>query len=270
MAERFELHFTDAEQYTDAISLLTEHTGLSKTRVKDAMSKGAVWLRRKGKQRRLRRSKTKLLPADQIALFYDSSILEITPPEPELIDDRGSFSVWSKPPGLLSGGSRFGDHCAIDRVVSKYLDRQTFIVHRLDHFAWGLMLLAHNKRSAGGIGAQFQSASVGKRYQAIVHGNLNTKLDIKAPVKGKPANSLIIPIAWSQNQTLVNVTITTGRKHQIRVHLSAEGYPIVGDRQYGGGNKTDLQLASVELSFTHPGNHTQLTYSLTQDRRPVL
>ncbi len=270
MTDHLELPFTDTEKSSDAVSILTERTGLSKTRVKDAMSKGAVWLRRNGKQRRLRRATTELLPADQIALFYDRDILQRRPPEPDLIDDRGSFSIWSKPPGLISGGSRFGDHCSINRVVSKYLGRQTYIVHRLDHFAWGLMLLAHNKKSAGFIGKQFQEGSVSKLYQAIIQGNLTNSLNIDAPVHGKPAISLVTPIAWNQNRTLVNVKITTGRKHQIRIHLSGEGYPIVGDRQYGSCDKSDLQLASVELSFVNPENGAQLSYSLTNDRRPEL
>ena len=75
MTELLELPFTDVEQSADAVSLLTERTGLSKTRVKEAMSKGAAWLKRKGRQRRLRRSKTKLLATDQIAMFYDRRYL---------------------------------------------------------------------------------------------------------------------------------------------------------------------------------------------------
>ena len=137
MTELLELPFTDVEQSADAVSLLTERTGLSKTRVKEAMSKGTGWLKHRGTQRRLRREKTEVLAADQIAMFYDPEILAMTPPQPDLIDDEVGFSIWSKPAGLMSGGSRFGDHCAIDRVVSKKLDQQTYIVHRLDHFAWG-------------------------------------------------------------------------------------------------------------------------------------
>ena len=132
------------------------------------------------------------------------------------------------------------------------------------------MLLAHNKKSAGFIGKQFQAASVGKRYQAIVHGNLTNRLHIDTPVQGKASISLVTPIVWNQDRTLVNVKITTGRKHQIRIHLSGEGYPVVGDRQYGSSEKSDLQLASVELSFTHPENGAQLSYSLPKNHRPQL
>ena len=58
-------------------------------------------------------------------MFYDPEILAMTPPEPDLIDDRDVSSIWSNPAGLMSGGSRFGDHCTIYRVVSKKLDRKT-------------------------------------------------------------------------------------------------------------------------------------------------
>ena len=194
----------------------------------------------------------------------------MTPPEPDLIDDGDGFSIWSKPAGLMSGGSRFGDHCAIDRVVSKKLDRQTYIVHRLDHFTWGLMVLAYDRKSAAGITTQFQALSVGKTHQPIIHGDLQDTLQIDAPIEGKPASSIATPVARDQGRTLTAVAIKTGRKHQIRVHLSEKGYPIVGDRQYGSTDKADLQLASVELSFADPLTGAQLTYSLAEDQRPAL
>ena len=92
--------------------------------------------------------------------------------------------------------------------------------HRLDHSAWGLMVLAHDRKSAAGIVAQFQARSVGKTYQALVHGDLQDTLQIVAPIKGKPASSIATPVAWDQGRTLTAVAIKTGRKHQIRVHLS--------------------------------------------------
>jgi tRNA pseudouridine32 synthase/23S rRNA pseudouridine746 synthase len=71
----------------------------------------------------------------------------------------------------MSGGTRFGDHCAIDRLVSKILGRQTYFVHRLDHFVWGLIVLTHNKRTAANIAEQFKASSIDKLYQAIIHGS---------------------------------------------------------------------------------------------------
>ena len=92
------------------------------------------------------------------------------------------------------------------------------------------MVLAHDRKSAAGIAAQFQAGSVGKTYQAIVHDDLQDTLQIDAPIEGKPASSIATPVAWDQGRTLTTVAIKTGRKHQIRVHLSEKGYPIVGDR----------------------------------------
>ena len=98
--------------------------------------------------------------------------------------------------------------------------------------------------------------SVGKTYQAIVHGDLQDTLQIDAPIERKPASSIATPVAWDQGRTLTTVGIKTGRKHQIRVHLSEKDYPIVGDRQYG--------------STANPLTGAQLTYSLTEDQCPTL
>ena len=234
------------------------------------MAKGAVWLRRQGQRRRVRRASTKLRSDDQIALFYDSRILSQQPERPTLLDDQGSFTVWAKPAGLLSGGSRFGDHCAIDRVVSKELGRETFIVHRLDQFAWGLMVLAHDKNSAAAIATQFQERTVLKTYQAIVHGHLSEPIRAETPIEGKSALSIINPIRTGKAYSLISISISTGRKHQIRIHLAREGFAVVGDRRYGPVDHADLQLASVELAFRDPKSKCNRSYSLAESQRPTL
>lgn len=270
MTQRFELPFIEVPPGTNAVDLLAAHSQLSKTQIKDAMAKGAVWLLSQGRQRRLRRAKSELRPGDKIALFYDARILDTTPPTPALFDDQGGFSVWSKPAGLLSAGSRFGDHCAINRVVGRRLDRETFIVHRLDQFAWGLMVLAHDKQSAAAIAAQFEARSVDKTYQAIVHGQLRETIVVESPIDGKSAHSIITPLTDRADHTLVSISISTGRKHQIRIHLAGAGFPIVGDRQYGSADGSDLQLAAVELAFSDPKSDGNRRYSLPEPQRPTL
>mgnify|MGYP001262824909 CR=1 FL=1 len=270
MKNRIELNFGSIPPDTNIVDFLAARTRLSKTEIKNAMTKGAVWLRRQGQQRRVRRVRTELRSDDQIAFFYDSRILTKQPEKPTLLDDQRDFSVWTKPAGLLSSGSRFGDHCAIDRVVSKELGRKTFFVHRLDQFAWGLMVLAHDKNSTAAIAAQFRERTVTKTYQAIVHGQMSGPIRAETPIEGKSALSIIKPIKVGEAYSLVSISISTGRKHQIRIHLADAGFPIVGDRRYGLMESADLQLASVELAFRDPKSNSNRSYSLAESQRPTL
>lgn len=268
--DKFELNWTSPPTDIDALDFLAERTSLSRSRLKDAMTKGAVWIERQGKQKRLRRAKSRLTPAERIAVFYDPAILSTKPPHPECMADLGEFSIWIKPSGLLSGGSRFGDHCSIQRVIERTLDRPTFLVHRLDRFVHGVMVFAHSRKIAAALSKQFETRVVNKTYRAVVHGVLTDRLVLTTPVDGKYARSTIMPIESTDTITLVNVDIETGRKHQIRVHLSEAGYPVLGDRLHGSKDTADMQLASIELGFEHPVTGEQLNYTLPDELCPVL
>lgn len=257
----------------DAVELLAGATGLSRSRIKQAMTRGAVWLESGGNTRRLRRAKTALKPGDRISIYYASSILETEPPTPDLLHDGRDFSVWIKPAGAMSGGSRFGDHCAMDRLVEKALDRPARLVHRLDRFVWGVMAVAHSRQCAAWLSRQFQERRAEKCYQAIVHGELREPLRVEAAVDGREAISRIMPIEARDDWSLVSIEIDTGRKHQIRRHLAGIGHPVAGDRLYGGEEHPafpGLQLASVELSVIPPGAEAPRTFELPADRRPTL
>jgi tRNA pseudouridine32 synthase/23S rRNA pseudouridine746 synthase len=84
------------------IDLLGQATGLSKQRIKLAMTQGAV--SRGRNTRRLRRAKRALRAGDELHLYYDAAILAEVPPEPNLVADIGAYSVWCKPRGLLEVG----------------------------------------------------------------------------------------------------------------------------------------------------------------------
>ncbi len=255
-------------------------SGLSRTRIKDAMTKGAVWLRKKkGKPRRSRRARASCSIGDEISIYFNRQILGTLPPVPTLIEDREHYSVWYKPAGLLSSGSRYGDHCSINRWVEKSWHRPVFLIHRLDRFATGLMVLAHTKKSATHLSAQFRERKVTKIYKAIVQAGepgeelfsagFNT-FTINESLDGKVAISHITPLATSQGRSLLSVRIETGRKHQIRRHLSGAGFPILGDRQYGGADYPGMQLTAIALSFTCPLRELPCHYELPQVNHPAL
>ena len=233
------------------------------------MTSGAVWLKSERSRKRLRRAKAKLVPGDLVSIYYSPEVMETVPARPILVDDQSTFSVWEKPVGLMSGGSRFGDHCSINRVVEQQLDRPTFLVHRLDRYVWGLMVLAHSKSAAAYLSGQFQKRKTTKIYNAIVHGQLADKRVINTPIDNKIASSTIKPISLDADTSLVEVRIETGRKHQIRQHLASIGQPVVGDRQYGSQDMKGIQLAAVELGFQSPVNGEWQSYKLADNKRPV-
>ena len=253
-----------------AVELIAEATKLSKSKIKRAMTLGAVWTSKRKKITRLRRVKTQLQPGDRINIYYSEKILGFSPPEPDLINDQETYSVWNKPVGLMSSGTRFGDHCAINRVVEKLFDRPVFLVHRLDKFANGVMVLAHTKSAAATLSKQFQQRTVRKQYRALVEGELSSPVKIETPLDGKQAISRITPIDKSSGNTLVEIQIDTGRKHQIRRHMALLGNPVIGDQQYGTGRYPKLILAAVALAFDCPNTGERVSFDLPPEDHPRL
>lgn len=168
---RFEKHIEVGQTNSVAVDLLAAETGLSKQKIKQIMQKGAVWISKCKHTQRLRRAKKAIKIGETLHIYYDPKVLEMTPPEPELIFDQGRYSVWNKPYGLLSQGSKWGDHCTITRWAEQHLkpQRVSFVVHRLDRAASGLIVIAHEKGAAAELSKLFQHREVDKRYQIWVH-----------------------------------------------------------------------------------------------------
>ncbi len=274
-SSRVEVHQLVETSEVLPVDLLHQITKLPKQRIKLAMQKGAVWISRGANTRRLRRAKRKLRIGDKIHLYYDTEILDEHAPEPELIADKGDYSVWNKPFGLRSQGSKWGDHCTVARWAERHLlpERPAFTVHRLDRAANGLILVAHTKTMAAKLSGLFRNREVTKHYRALVNGDFSSQpkpLRIEQAIDGKEA---ISEFSFRESdddgaRSLLDVRIETGRKHQIRRHLSGLGYAIVGDRLYGTGatDGADLQLAACKLAFVCPLSGSAVEYRLPTDR----
>jgi len=256
----FEEHFIIKSISENPTSLISEKCDLSKQKSKDLLQKGCVWVTRNNKTKRIKRASKALKAGDQVHLYYNESVLNSFPTPAQLVHDKGTYTIWVKPYGMYSQGSKWGDHCTIYRWAEQHLlpQRPAFIVHRLDRAANGLMILAHSKTMAATLSKMFQNHEIEKIYEAIVHGELVTgpfPLKVDTPVQQKTALSFIESQSYNKktNTSKVRVKIETGRKHQIRIHLSELGHPIVGDRLYGIGNESlDLQLTSKKLKFICP------------------
>ena len=286
------------------VELLAKHCDLSLAEIKATMTKGAVWVKRRNSRAstasshhravRLRRAGSSLNCGDILLMNYNPAVLALESLTPSLIEDCGHFSVWNKPAGMLCQGSRWSDHTTLYRWAEIHLSpqRPSFLIHRLDRMTSGLTVLAHNKKVAAYLAAQFETRQARKHYRVVVEGDCQLSLPytINMPLDGKPSVTTIQSVLgrsdsdidlnepssnrwpneailrqYSSPYTVLELAIQTGRKHQIRRHLSALGFPVVGDRLYGHASSKmnealDLQLHAHKLSFLDPNTDTLRDY----------
>lgn len=161
------------------------------------------------------------------------------------------------------------------------------IVHRLDKGTSGVMVVAKHDAAHQELARQFHDREVDKEYVALVWGLVHNRKRIDLPIGRDPvhrekistrarrARAAVTRVTWAKalpGVTLIRVAIATGRTHQIRVHLSAIGHPIVGDALYGGIHKRvahDIRavqrltrpfLHAERLSFTHPTTGERMAF----------
>lgn len=235
---------------------------ISKQKLKLSMKYGMVWLAdssEKNKPQRLRRAKRILQKGSKLFIYYNQKIL-LEPVEPaQLISDQGSYSVWNKPSGMFSQGTKWGDHTSIGRWVELFglereslANRKTYLVHRLDRATNGLILVAHNKLMVQKLTALFEARGIDKQYSAVVDGLFPIEQwpILDAPIDQRQALTKILSAEYCKRtrRTVLRVGIETGRKHQIRKHLADIGYPIINDYSYGkSGLFSDKNIRQNEL-----------------------
>ncbi|MGB1197671.1 MAG: RluA family pseudouridine synthase [Thalassotalea sp.] len=264
---KFEKHIEITAPQASVIQAIEAECALSHQQIKNAINKGALWLTRGKGTQRLRRVKKPLTNGDTLHFYYNEAVLSQTPLQAELIKDCHDYSVWYKPYGMLSQGSKWSDHCTIARWAEIHLlpQRPAFIVHRLDRAATGLIVIAHSKSAVKALTKLFETRSLKKTYQIIGLGELEPSqtTTITEPVDGKPATSHFKSLAYDKKKdlSLIEVHIESGRKHQIRKHSAFINHPVFGDRLYNTKQNNDefsdnLQLCAAKLSFQCPITNT--------------
>jgi 23S rRNA pseudouridine1911/1915/1917 synthase len=233
-------------------------------------------------------------------------------PEPEAIplrivyEDR-ELVVLDKPAGMVvHPGAGHSGGTLVNALLHHVKDLSGIggelrpgIVHRLDRGTSGLMVVAKSDAAHQELSRQFSDREVEKEYVALVWGVVHAGRRIDAPIGRDPgdrqkmstrarrARSAVTRVTAAHHYTgvsLLKVAIATGRTHQIRVHLSAIGHPIVGDATYGGvPRRTASHLRAVQrlerpflhsarLAFTHPGDGRRVEFDspLPLDLQAVL
>jgi 23S rRNA pseudouridine1911/1915/1917 synthase len=170
-------------------------------------------------------------------------------------------------------------HCGEDLLGVGGVGRPG-IVHRLDKDTSGLLVVAKHDRAHAGLAAQIQAKDALRQYWAVVRGHLDPQEGrIEAPIARHPVQRqkmAVVPggrhaaTRWKvlesfKGYDLVELTLETGRTHQIRVHLAHLGHPVVGDPAYGGEVKLPVKLAGQalharRLAFTHPVTGEALSF----------
>ncbi len=184
------------------------------------------------------------------------------PPRPPVIYEDDHVLVLDKPAGLLSMAK--GEYCP-----EATLENYGLLVHRLDRDTSGTVILAKDPETQKMLRRQFQDRKTHKTYYAVIEGhpklpeamidlpiarNLKRPTTFQVDQNGKPSQTHYKIIAENDKYSLVELKPTTGRTHQLRVHLRYLGTPILGDPVYGTGTKAPrLMLHAKALEITIPG-----------------
>jgi 23S rRNA pseudouridine1911/1915/1917 synthase len=250
-------------------ALLAARLAISVEDAAQLVARGAVHL----DGRRCRRPDAPLAAGARL-IVYRSPIAE-SPSLPVVYSDRW-LAVVDKPAGVPSQATRGDAAAALDARVQALLGPETRMMHRLDREASGLVLFAVAAAARRPLQAALAAGAVDRRYLALAAGRLEGAGRIELRIArdpddarrrralpagaagGQPAASRWRVLARSDDASAVELTLETGRTHQLRVHLAALGHPLVGDALYGGPPAPRLCLHAHRLALPHPDDGRRL------------
>ncbi len=248
------------EKRANLKDFIADYLNISKNKAKELIDSRTVFVN----NRRVWIS-SYVLNAGDIVEIPDQEKTEKWSIEKNIIYEDKYIIGINKPP-FLESESKKGSVEDILRSFKK--DKKIKAVHRLDRETSGILLFAKNSNVFERFKKAWRDKKIKKEYFAISHGKAEFKKKVvNLPVDGKYAKSFIYTVKTSSDFTLFRVEIPTGRKHQIRIHLSKIRYPIVGDKLYGLKdinssllkNVKRQMLHSYSISFIHPYTKERIT-----------
>jgi len=253
--------------------LFATHPDVKRTKVRQWLKHGAVQVNGKS----VGRFNHALRVGDVVSIRTKQETLaeELLPPGIEVLFEDESLIVIDKPAGLLSMASETERRKTAYAYLTDYVRRgdprsqeRVWIVHRLDRDASGLMVFAKTEAAKRALQADWHQAE--KRYLAVVEGSppaesgvLRSHLDESNPYRvfsARPSEQTRLAVTnyrvvkKSDTRSLLELTIETGRRNQIRVQLADIACPIIGDRKYQAATNPAgrLGLHASSLQFQHP------------------
>ena len=201
----------------------------------------------------------------------------------EIVHEDDDIIVGFKSAGILTVAAPYERERTVQHFLNEYVRKGNsrsrhviFVVHRLDRETSGVLVFAKNPRAQEFLKDHWRENK--KIYYAVVHGRMARRSgtissylieDDKYRMhsfadgsEGKLAHTAYKVIKETDKFSLLEIDLLTGRKNQIRVHLSGEGHPLVGDDKYGHPDRRypNLALHARSISFTHPAHGERMTF----------
>lgn len=227
---------------------------------------------------------TPVAPGQTISINFSRPWQTLSNPRLRIVYEDDDIIVVNKGYGLLSVGTDNKKEGTAYSILRDYLKRlnpanKLFIVHRLDRHTSGLVLFAKNIKAKEAMQHNWNNMVLDRRYAAIVEGcpepaegvhrsrlleNAQHLMYSTDDPKGLEAVTRYKVLKSRNGYSLVDVSLDTGRKNQIRVHMHDMGTPIAGDRRYGAKTSPIHRLAlhARTLRFVHPMTHKDMNFSI--------
>ena len=280
-------------------AFLAEKTGKSRSFIQEQIKQSRVKINSQICNKASHRLKATDLVTLELSEVSAPSHLTPTPGSLNILFEDEHFLALNKAAGVIVHPGAGQKENTLVHHLLYYLNSKDFsvmsnerpgIVHRLDQGTTGVLLVAKNEETQVLLSAMFKNRTIKKTYHAITFGKMNLSGTIDSPIgrdrkdrkkissktqKARPAVTFWKTITRFQHFTHVALFPQTGRTHQLRVHLSENGYPIVGDPTYGKGKvkgslipepiqevASELDhtfLHAFSLDFKHPKTHSPIT-----------